>query len=563
MMNETADQRWSRGALAALITAIILAGILAYANSFLNDFVWDDVSFILRQQHAPQPYAVTPLFTEDQHAYGRGQGNFYRPLVAASYLVDFALSGGVNPDNSMETGTTFFHLTNLAWHLAAALLLLALLRRAAAPVLVQALAPLLYVVHPLHTEAVTYISGRADPMAAAFMFAGLWFALERGSPRRQWISMAASLACFVGALLSKESALIYPGLLLLFLLFQPARQLDGAPKRFAAHWTALGGAVVVLALYIVLRATVLRFADPVQDTALPLGERIVTMLQAFALYAKLIVLPVGLHMERTIQNLGAGTTAAGLALLVLVIAALVVCTMRNQRRAALGLAWFLLTWLPISGIFPLNAPMAEHWLYVPLAGLLWAIAEGVAALAGRSRAAGAVALVALIAAGIAWAGLTAQRNRDWHNNEQLFRATLAQNPDSARVHYNLAVTYEDLLHNPAGAKRHYAEVLRIYDAERQQGLHAGAVDEQELESHLSLAELYAAENRCDEAAPHFRAVLEATQAENSLHGMAAYGMGRCFLLVGEPEQARLLFERAAISLPDLKDHMKGLLGAPR
>ncbi len=560
-MNETTDQQSRRGLLAALVTAVILAGVFAYANSFLNGFVWDDVSFILRQERAPEPYAVAPLFTEDQHAYGRGQGNFYRPLVAASYLLDFALSGGPDPDDSLATGTTFFHLTNLLWHLAAALLLLGILRRAAAPVLVQAAVPVLFVLHPLHTEAVTYISGRADPMAAAFMFAALWFALAQGTPRRRWAAMAASLACFVAALLCKESALIYPALLLAVLLIHPRRQADGAARIAPSNWASLGGAVVVLAVYLTLRATVLRFADPEATAALPLGERLVTMLKAIALYGKLIVVPTGLHMERTMRGTGAGTALAGLALLTLMTGALAACLVRRQRRAALALAWFLLTWLPISGIFPLNAPMAEHWLYVPLAGLLWAVAEAVTALTRRWRTAGTAATALLVAAGIVWAGLTAQRNRDWHHNERFFLATLAQNPDSARVHYNLAVTYEDILRNPAGAKRHYQEVLRVYAEERARGLHAGLANDQELESHLSLGELYSAEDRCDAAAPHFRAVLEATPLESTLHGMAAFGMGRCLVRIGERDQARVLFDRAAVSLPQIKEQMDRLLGA--
>ena len=72
---------------------VLVAGVLAYGNSFLGEFVWDDASSILLHEHVRDPAKFGQLFREDQHPFGRGQGNFYRPLLASSFMVDCVVAG--------------------------------------------------------------------------------------------------------------------------------------------------------------------------------------------------------------------------------------------------------------------------------------------------------------------------------------------------------------------------------------------------------------------------------------------------------------------------------------
>lgn len=67
-----------------IVILVALAGTLVYINTFHADWVWDDVSSVLLHKHVQTPSSVFQLFLEDQHAFGRGQGNFYRPLVSLS-----------------------------------------------------------------------------------------------------------------------------------------------------------------------------------------------------------------------------------------------------------------------------------------------------------------------------------------------------------------------------------------------------------------------------------------------------------------------------------------------
>lgn len=551
-----------------VVTAICLAGLIAYANTFANDFVWDDASSVLLHKHVQDPSRFFQLFREDQHAFGRGQGNFYRPLVAASFMLDFALSTvgleKAKPEARIpEVSTFFFHLTNILWHVAAALLFFALLTRLGAPRFVRCAAPLVYVVHPLHTEAVTYISGRADSMSAVFIFAALWFAMWGEKRGRRAAGAALSCVCFCGGLLSKESSTIFPFLLLLLLLLRPVEDPGKKKEVYVARLVPFGLSLVILGVYAVLRMTVLHFGSSATPGT-SLAQRLMETGQALASYFRLLLVPTGLHMERTLEGVPRWTALAGAALLLACVALLVVSLRRKQYRAALGLGWFLLAWLPISGVFPLNAPMAEHWMYVPMAGLFWAAGELVWPYLkrgwGRWPAVAAVYLLCLL-----FLALTVDRNQDWRDNETMYRTTLRENPRSMRIHYNLAVTHEDLLGNLPGARRHYEQVIGLCRAKRKaehKTNGAVALWDQELEAHLSLGDILQQQNEYDKAAAHYQAVMQVTPDETHrpLIATAAFGMGKCFLAIGDATRAIEFFNRAVAGRPDLGSEAARLLG---
>lgn len=544
-MNAQASDRTASSAL-AISTLVVVAAMLAYANSFRNDFVWDDASSILMHEHVKDPSKAAALFLEDQHAFGRGQGNFYRPLVSLSFLIDYQIATGFG---AHDVAPFVFHLTNLAWHIAASLGFLAVVRILGAPALVAVIAPLLYVVHPLHTEAVTYISGRADPMAAALMFAGVALALRTRRSVRGIGAGILALVCFTAALLCKESAMIFPVLLGLALLAQ--RALHPAASR--GGWLVALASLIVLGVYGALRTSVFDFGSDSTVVESGLLGRLNQVVQAFGAYIRLVVWPTNLHMERSLADFTWLHSVAGAMLLGAMLAAFVAALMRRRTFVALGLAWFIATWLPISGIFPLNAPMAEHWLYVPLAGLLLAfmsIVEGVVA----SRGLRPVAFAAAACAGLVFIGLTLDRNDDWRDNETLFRSTLEQNPNTTRVHFNLAVTYEDLLGNVSGARRHYQRVLDLY-ADRKSEAEQDLIWEEEMEAHLSLGNIYRDQGRYDVAAQHYQ-VLTGLDSTNYRPYVASglLGLGQCMLAVGDPRAVEVL-QRAVDLEPGLRPEL--------
>lgn len=562
---------------------LVLAGLVAYANTVDGEWVWDDASSILLHKHVQDPGKLLQLFQEDQHAFGRGAGNFYRPLLSATFLADYALShrsglDEMHPGGYPDVSPFLFHVSNMAWHIAAALLLLALLTRLGAPRFVRAAATLVWLVHPLHTEAVAYISGRADMMSAAFMFAGLCCALWKGASARRIAGVSLSILCFTGALLSKESALIFPVLLALVLFFDWRVDGDREARQGAArHFAPLAPAMALVVVYGVLRTSILKFAEAGASQTAPLAQRLVEVGQAFAFYMRVLFVPAGLHMEQSLAGTPAWTALAGYACLACILALVALAWRTRRYRIVLGLAWFLAAWLPISGLFPLNAPMAEHWMYLPMAGFWWAVAElvweavnrPVPRLAATKRMlTRPMAVLLVFFAAVSFLGLTVQRNQDWHSNETLFRATLAQNPNTLRVHYNLAVAYDDLLENNAGARRHYEAVLGFY----QQQKRATSVDgdttyvlPEEIDVRLSLGKLCLAQEEYAEAAGHFGRVAAgvSSQEHTAEVAAAAMGLGRAMLALGKPNDAMQALQQAMTLNAGLQPEVEALLtGAP-
>lgn len=558
---------------AAVVAGLtVLCGFIAYANTFAGDWVWDDVSSVLLHEHVQEPGQFLQLFQEDQHAFGRGQGNFYRPLVAASFMLDFALSYDPVMDGAEEKGYPdvkpfLFHLTNILWHAAAAVLLFFLLARFGAPRLVQAVTPVLFVLHPMHTEAVAYISGRADMMSAVFIFAALLSATTPVRANRRWVTLGLSGLFFVLGLLSKESTAIYPVLLAVVVLLRPKP--DGAPPDRAA-WKArslpLSLAVVILGIYGTMRMTILKFGDAGAGAGAGFGERLLETGQAFAFYMKTLFVPTGLHMEQTLAGVPAWTAAVGFLCLAACAGVAVWSYRAGHWRITMGLAWFIAAWLPISGLFPLNAPMAEHWMYVPMAGFWWAAVELVRLLSQRRPAFRPLVPATATVLALVFLSLTVARNRDWRDNESVFRSTLAANPGTLRVHANLATTYDYLEGNLPGARRHYEATLALYEAQRTaDGETRAMMQSGEIPVRISLGQVLIRQRNYREAVRVFSELLPLAQREQFRAEAAevAFGMGQGLLGLGDFPQAARAFQQAATLDPALRPRYRELLrGTP-
>ncbi len=421
----------------ALPYAIIVSlAIVCYANSFRNEFVWDDSYHIVQNRFLRSGVFVPRFFTTDMaEAYGSPGEPVpnYRPVWMLSLLVDFQF-WGLRPFG--------FHLTNLAFHIAAALLLFTLLRMLQIRTELALLTSALFVCHPVHTEAVTYISPRSTGMSAMFMLASLLlflkFAAEdaRRSANR-WACFAASLTAFALALLSKENAVTFP------LVIGAACWLVPAARTLTVRRRAflIGAFGLVLAAYFAARAAALTATAYVAGD--PLMTRCVLALRTLAATVGLSAVPFNLHVDRLLPTTGwqaqALTAAGAVTLIGLVL--LCVWLYRRDGRVVLGIALFAIAFSLTSNLVPTNTTFAERWLYWPMAGLLVAAASGIEFAGGRFPFARRTALMAgwIAVPALAWA--TIKQNRVWHDEVSLYETAIARGADTVRVRANLAWNY--------------------------------------------------------------------------------------------------------------------------
>jgi tetratricopeptide (TPR) repeat protein len=424
-----------------LLTLLVieLAVALAYANALDGGFVLDARALIPLNPtvHDATWRNVAALFTQD-YWNPFGAGGLYRPATTLSFLLNYAVLG----NGERVTG---YHLTNLALHLGCVALLYALALRLTRRPWAAALAAALFGLHPIATEAVTYIPGRADLLMAAGMLAALCVhAGNAGGPAALGtFVLAAAIATF-----AKETGLVLVAVMLAHDVLLGVKR--GARARYAAI-------AVVLLLYAFGRWAAATSDAPVTDTP-PLDNPLIAVgalrarLTALALTVKSLGLLLWPHQLSADYSCCAITpltwppTLRDIGTLVLAIgaAAGVALWSIRQRRSHPERTFFVLlaglAALPASNLIVIiGTPLAERTLYLPSAGVAALLASVLDDVRRRVPRAGAIALhVVLAIVLLVFALRTRLRNEDWRSDTTLWTSAVTVVPDSAKANAALA-----------------------------------------------------------------------------------------------------------------------------
>ena len=404
------------------IGLIMLAGLIAYINVLRGEFLLDDEYIIQRNLFIRQPNQLLKIFSSSILHGSDRPSSFYRPLQIISYAMDYAF---------WKFNVVGYHLTNIILHIAAALAMFWFLNIILRSAFISFAASLIFVVHPAHTEAVSYISGRADPLATVFIFLTLIFYLKILKKYSHGF-FVLMLASYVLALLSRESVLILP-LLIIVYHFTFVRKLRLLP--FVAT-------VVLAGLYACLRLTLLRsLLDPAASTSL-LSQRLPGFFKALVTYLRILVWPFGLHMEYgTKVFLFSHPQAIIGALIFLFLVSWAIVQRKRQQIFSFSVLWFFAALLPFSNLYPLNAYMAEHWLYLPSLGFFLLLGAGLNALYEK-EATKKISFVLTAALAVFFLILTNRQNAYWSDPVSFYKQTLQFAPDSSASYCNLGRIYE-------------------------------------------------------------------------------------------------------------------------
>jgi len=488
---------------AAIIISVL--GCIVYANSLQGAFLWDDLSIIKDNAYIKSWSRISLVFSGCLGA-GAGRLNvFYRPLQSLTYMADYSL---------WKLKVAGFHLQNIAWHIAASLCVYWLIQVLFKDARLSLIAALLFVVHPVHTEAVSYISGRADPLSLTFMLLTLIFYIrEKTIP---------AVICSLFALLSKESSLILPFLILLY--HYTFRKRIQVPSFSLITASACA--------YIMARITVLRYlleSEHIRN-ALPYPERVAGFLMAMTHYVRLLVIPVHLHMEYIERTFSFSRPEALIGSALLVSALLCVWFLRKVRNVAFfSITWFLLALMPNANIlFPVNAYMAEHWLYVPSVGVFLLVSHAYMRLFRTHGPLRAVSVASLCAVILIFSFLTMRQNRTWREPVAFYERALRYAPQSGRVRTNLGVLYDAM-----GRDAKAAELFKS----------TADLETDNYETLNNLANIYKDTGRQEEAVALYKKVLRA----NPRFLPAYNNLGNVYMTRGNAEEA-LRWYREAVRL---------------
>ncbi len=557
--------------------AILAAGIAAWSNSFNGPFIFDDLLAIQDNptlQHfpswenfAPQPSSPTAR----------------RPIVNLTLAINAAISG---------RDVRGFHAGNLLIHLLAALTLFGIVRRTllapplrerfggAASGLAMAVA-LIWAVHPLLTESVTYLTQRTESLMGLFFLLTLYGAIRGAASAHPWRWYAAAIAACALGMGSKEVMVVAPVVVLLydrcFLSGSFREALRRRPSFYlglAATWTVLGALLI---------------AYPWGGTTgagfglAPAGpwEYARTQPGVILNYLRLSFWPRPLCLD---YGWPIATGARQIMLPAAVIAALLAATLWALRRTpALGFlgAWFFLILAPTSSFVPIVTEVAaERRMYLPLAAIVTGCVVAACRLAGPcirhaavspqaqkrlSRAAAAMALLS-VAGVLGW--LTFDRNADYRDPILLWRDTVNKRPENARAWNNLGWAYSwtgdsakavPYFNKAIELKRDYAEAYNnlgadLYKlkrpAEALEDLNkAIQLNPECANAYCNRAALLLDTRRYDQALADCDKAIELIPA----YAQAYNNRGNVFLMTGRASEAIPNYDRAIALLPGYAD----------
>ncbi|MEK7079316.1 MAG: tetratricopeptide repeat protein [Patescibacteria group bacterium] len=452
-----------------LAIILIIIGFLAYLPSFFGGFVWDDEDFVYANTYVKE-FQINKFWSENAIA-GRGKNsNYYRPIQFSMYALIYKIAG---------PSPIAFHAVGIVLHIITAIMVIIVITAITNSSFIGFLTALFFLIHPLQTESISYMSGHSDPLYAVFFLLSIFFFLKRNE---RMFYKILSVVFFILSLLSKELALILLGIIILVFLFdikhshfersekssdQRERNIKHASLDFSVT-TFLRNDILLISLYaliallyLISRFTFLKFSDiALFWKGNPYGEhfitRLATFFQNFFTYLGLLIYPKNLFMERDftvniVTSLWNMWTFLFLVLNMMVL--MVFLKSRNNISVRLFfLFWvaFLISLLPYTGVFLLNGIFYEHYMYLPQV-FFWG---GVFSLTHKLLKRLKVLILLMIVSVLLLLVRSYARQWEWIDSERFYRQTLSYAPKSVRIMNGLGMSLAE--------KGNCEEAIQVY-----------------------------------------------------------------------------------------------------
>lgn len=562
------DRKWF-----LLLAVVGVIASVSYLNCFNNQFVFDDIPLIAGNPSIRGIEKIPRLLLGIKT--GRAS---YRPVRTISYAVDFNLNSKLwqyfgryetegftlthyigpfayhvsNPARYMELDPGFhplgYHISNLAYHLITTLLVFLVIYGLAANYRVAFLAAGLFALHPVHTDSVTYLSGRRDILFTLFYMAGFYFFLRYRKTNRFRFIIFSFLA-YLLSIGSKEMGVTLPVIFLCYDLVEnyPAKVRNINATYFKELFLTfkkvlvqskylyspiLLGAFLFSYYKIFVSSPSFRstyYGDSMLTTFLTVGKILVH-------YMTLLVYPINLNADYSYNAFPLSSSlfepATFCSFIVLSMVGYVILRLLVHHKVlAFGGIWFFVTLLPVCHIFSHHELLAEHYLYLPSVGYCLIAAFLLNSLFRGGRY-GYVIYASFIVVGLLFSLRIVDRNRDWKDELSLWQKTIKTAPRCARAHHNLGRIY--------AKNERLDEAISEYE-------HSLTINPRFAKAHYNLGLLYAKKGRLDKVISEYKQAL----ALNPRHAKAHTNLGLAYVKKGRLDEAISEYMKALAIEPDL------------
>ncbi len=512
-----------RGPLAyALIAGV---GFLVYFKSLFFGFTYldDNVLIINNYRFLGQLSNVLEAFRHEVFHILHSSAAYYRPMLTVSLILDAQL-GGVSP--------FIYHFTNIIIHLAASCLVFKFLTKLGYARQLAFFFSLIFSVHPVLAQAVSWIPGRNDSLMAVFGLASFIFFLDFLETKRIWHCLAHVF--FLGlAVFTKESALMLMPMCVLYyiLIWKKEGRKKGEISRHRniplfifTGWLAVSG------FWFLMRSAALS-NNPMPMAGVDMAKSVLLNLPALIQFIGKIIFPFNLSVLPLVQDT---TFVYGILALALIVPALFFSKRARSGFIIFGASWFLLFLLP-SFIRPNPAIVAdfiEHRVYMPLAGFFILLLEAdiiknLDFKLKRYFAASGIIIILFAAITFFHIGNFKDRLSFWSN-------AAAKSPHSPLAHRNLGAMYY-LAGLPDKAEPEYRKALELNPLEPM--------------AHNNLGLIYASRGNFKDAEEEYKKELAINPAYDDVH----FNLGVLYYKLGEFKKAEMLWKKVIELNPDYTD----------
>lgn len=552
------------------VTALVLS-FLVFGNGIFGDFVFDDVSVVQNRGDLKDISNLPNLFVSPYHHLTKI--GLYRPFTMASYAINHYINSLVFGEQGRVSSFKLaagFHIVNIVIHALNSFLVFWLINYLFKNKFLSLSTFLLFLTHPIHTEAVTSIVGRAELLAFFWSLVTVYLFIKRDT-------LLSSIA-FLFAMFSKEVALmVLPIIFYVDLMWRqenPSRTKQNVPVLHGIDWPLIKNRlfsttkrmlffVLPFGVYSLLRykALGIYFLGDVTTTIvenplkfLPFSERILTAFKVLYLYLEKLIWPIHLSADYSynaipsVSNFWELTWFIGAGFFILLIG-LLLYRKTNKTELAFGSLVFLAPYLMISNLVkPVGTIMGERLMYFPSLGFVLLLASLLERLFSSFRGRtldprtsdprfqgstlnlkkGRTLIVVALAVILSFYSVrTAYRNKDWRDARTLFLATVKESPNSLISRMALAAVHikddewEEAKRELNIARNIYEENSRVQNLLGIIADHEGdfklaeekykkslELNPDAVNADINLAELYLKEDRLEEAGASFKKVID-------------------------------------------------------
>lgn len=414
------------------ILLIFLLTTLCFYNSLAGDFVLDDAFTIVNHPLIKSLTTIPKLFASNYWGdlYPTG---LYRPLTSLTYAFNYAIAG-LDPWG--------YHLVNLLLHAFNSLVIYWLVKRYTSKDTLALFTALVFTVHPIHTEAVSNISGRAELLTATFALLS-WASYYLSKENFRYYLL--SLLFYFFSLIAKESGITLIGVLMLsdICKYWPSLPTKKLLKGYSGY-LAVAGVYIAIRIYILNN---LGMPDTwVYWRGIDFSTRFYTMSLAFIKYFQLLIWPSDLVGDYDFSQIPK-TSSPNLwvissLLIILIVLSIGIYLLWKERLTAFAILFFFVTISIVSNIaIPTGIIMAERLLYFPSISICLLLATGLYWLYSKENKLKYLAIFFLSIIIIASVIRTYYRNIDWLSSRNYTESLVRVAPRNIKGLGSMALTY--------------------------------------------------------------------------------------------------------------------------